>query len=1122
MSQTIYMTDDVYRPSDAEGYPIEQSSSELAISIAGYSYDWYFTAHCTWWDNQADPKSRIYWETRLMLNGGSIPSTEPELRFVLEISTDNFATKTQYIKSALYSTNNYIIIYPRKEPSSIYKRKTHTYTSYTFWGSGTVYLSNYAILGTEYKIRCKVQRKVNGSWTDVTRSGGNPWKTFASYAPFYQSITPPQTFWANDINTFTAHIDAKYTSEFLNKTQNNGNSGISLNIVRSVYPPYPTSGIDTEYLYCAPCRKKSEQSGASGLSQYKFTAILRITDPSDPEYVIMVARRDVSGSVSYKDTDNTTDIYENVSWSLTDTDEEKNYYETYGVLLRNAINDVLLTINAMPKYGASIWCYYRYPSSVYGTKYLHPEDNGGTDSVALAIPDTSSIPTLQVTVFTSYGFLVNDTIALPIVDYAIPALPVATIHRCEADGTPNDNGAYCKIDWSVVIVKISDEHPNSKRLVINHSEGTTDYNPLTSYTQSGQLIVAADTEQTYAIDFILSDDITTVTKTMRLSTANVTMDWLYNGNAVSFGKVARTPESVEISETWKLICYKLLVSGVDFETFMKQILARMDGIEQFARNLDNTGQKQVTFYNGSELLVREWLRSNEYTVDDPTDGDYPKIPYPEKESTPTTVYSYVGWSKQDGDTANDPDALREIDSYRNIYAAFSATVRKYMVRFFEERGGNPVQTFTDIEYQHSANTGVTPSKSGYRFAGWLPSGQYINGNTDAIAQFYKETEITDSWAEIMQAVNDGTAMQKYEIGQYKTLNCGIYGNIKAQIKGFKIDHMPSTTKKAMISWEAMDCLPTNRRMNPPIEYTTENHYTDDWVYSKNTWVGYHRYQSVWNAATTHVQTLNATVVCSTSGTFIIQYYTGRSSSQGDGDNNLIIKINNSTVFSGNPGTSALKEVSRSVSANTTLNIEVTFTHGSNSKDYVYVQLKPLDIEVTTVSQSQLATPYPHEYTVGTGSYGGWAKSELRNFLNGDFYNQIDEVVRNNIKTVGKISRSTKADTSADTKFQFADNEESGDKIYIPSRQEIMGNKEGEYLGVDFSQSRKTKYANGSTTQNVSAYWTRTSESISSKITSDEGIINWVYMPSGFRNMEGNTGVYRASETTSGVCICFCT
>ena len=1119
MSQSIYMTDDVYRPSDAEGYPIEQPSSELAINIAGYSYDWYFTAHCVWWDDQADPDSRIYWESRLMLNGGSRPSTDPELRFVLEISTDNFTTQTQYIKSATRSANNFIYIYPRNDPSTA-KRKTRTYTSYTFWGSDTIYLSNYAILGTEYKIRCKIQRKVNDSWTDVTRSGGNPWKTFTSYAPFYQEITPPQTFWANDINTFDAHIDAKYTSEFINNTYTNGNSLTAMQFVRSVYRPHPTSGVDTDYIYCAPCRKKSEQDGNNGITQYKFTAILRMADPSDPDFTIMVARRSVSGSASYKDTDNITGVYESASWTLTDTDPNKDYYHDYGVLLRNAANDILLTFNVTVKYGAYIACSYHYPESTSAQRNVYPNDNG-TVSVTLAIPQNLSVAKFWILIHSSYGDLVNDTISIPIVDYAVPSFPVASIHRCEADGTPNDNGAYCKVDWSVVIVKISDEHPNSKRLVINHPEGTTDYNPLSSYTQSGQLIVAADAEQTYAIEFILSDDITTITKTLRLSTANVTMDWLYNGKAVSFGKVARTPESVEIAETWKLICYKLLVSGVDFETFMKQILARMDGIEQFAQNLDNTGQKQVTFYNDNELLIREWLRSNETEASDPVDPTHPKIPVPEKESTPTTTYSFVGWAKENGKTAAESDALTGIDSYRNIYAAFHAATREYTVRFFEERGGNPIQTFTGIEYQHSVTPGVAPSKTGYRLAGWLPSGRYINGNTDAIAQFYKETAITDSWAEIMQAVNDGTAMQKYEIGQYKVLNCGTYGSVKAQIKGFKIDHMPSTTKKAMISWEAMDCLPTNRRMNPPIEYTTENHYTDDWVYSKNTWGGYHRYQSVWNAATTHVQTLNATVVCPTSGTFIIQYYTGRSSSQGDGDNNLIIKINNSTVFSGNPGTSATKEISRSVSANTTLNIEVTFTHGSNSKDYVYVQLKPLDIEVTTVSQSQLATPYPHEYTVGTGSFGGWAKSELRNFLNGDFYNQIDEAVRNNIKTVGKISRSTKADTSADTKFQFADNEESGDKIYIPSRQEIMGNKEGEYLGVDFSQSRKTKYANGSTTQNA-YYWTRTSESISSKITSDEEIINWVDMPSGFRNMEGNSNGYRASETTSGVCICFCT
>lgn len=1116
----IHMTDDVYRPSNSAGYPIEQNSSELAITIDGYTYDWYFTAECQYNTDKSsadDRNARIICSSYLFQTGGGTPSTPPALRFVFRIYSDH--DPEHYFEEIIrnvdrFSGINSIDIHAREQTASY--DITHTYGGI----KNFIQIANFYLIGSlselqnmEYNIGCKIQRNVNGTWIDVLRSGKTtPWKELTSYAPFYQSITPPSHFYGNGINRFTAPIESKFKFSYSNyEIQGRYYSYVGNKIVRNIEPPYITEGEETQYLYTCPGLSVSERE-EDRYKTYKFIATLSIIDPSDSNYTIVVAQRKVTGNIEYLDTDDLS-MVDTPSWTLADP---TGMYERYGVLLRNVANTMIISISCVFRYGVTVQYGYYDFGKIYGS-----DIGGRTDAQSaeaqLIIPTTGTTTTVGAYVRALSNYIISEKITIPIIDYAVPSFPIASIHRCDEDGTANDNGAYCRIDWSVAITSINNQ--NSKRLSIRHPEGITDYNPLDSYTQSGQLVVAANTEQTYAIDLIVSDDLNSITKTMRLSTANVTMDWLYNGKAVSFGKVANTPESVEISETWKLICYKLLVSGVDIDSFMSQILARMDAIEQFATNLGDTGQQQVTFYNNQELLLREWVKTGE-SVDDPVRGSYPKLPVPEKESTPTETYSFVGWALTNGATADEANALTNITAYRSIYAAFQKAVRMYMVRYFNENA--VAETINNVQYHASTTPTVTPGKSGYRFAGWMPSGKYINGNTDAKAQFYKETEISDSWSDIIQAVNDGTAMQKYEIGQYKTLNCGTYGNVKMQIKGFKIDHMPSTTKKAMISWEAMDCLPTLRRMNPSLEYTTESRGQDDWSHNIDSANGYHWFRSQWTPNPNHTGTLNATVKCTASGTFSIGYYTGRSSSAGDGENNaLTIKINGTTAFNGNPGTSTVKRINATASAGSIFNVEITYKDGNTGNDQLTIRLYTPTISTAEVkyTQSQLVKLYPHEYTEGTGSFGGWAKSELRNFLNGDFYNQIDEVVRNNIKTVGKIAQSTKADTS-DQKFQFVDNAESGDKVYIPSNEEIGGNMAGEYLGVDFLQTRRTKYRNGSTLQNEQ-YWVRTAADNQINIVTDEGIGRWTRVPGSFRYY------YNYSSTTTadvekGVCIGFCT
>ena len=142
---------------------------------------------------------------------------------------------------------------------------------------------------------------------------------------------------------------------------------------------------------------------------------------------------------------------------------------------------------------------------------------------------------------------------------------------------------------------------------------------------------------------------------------------------------------------------------------------------------------QVNFYDDSGSTLLKTV-----TVYDGGDAAYSGS-NPTKASTAQYSYSFSGWSLTAGGAAN-ANALKAVMSDRNVYAAFTSTVRKYTVRFYN--GTTLAQTVSEVPYGSNASyTGDTPAKTDvekpedYEFTGWNPSPNGITGNTDCYAQY---------------------------------------------------------------------------------------------------------------------------------------------------------------------------------------------------------------------------------------------------------------------------------------------------------------------------------------------------------------------------------------------------
>jgi hypothetical protein len=172
---------------------------------------------------------------------------------------------------------------------------------------------------------------------------------------------------------------------------------------------------------------------------------------------------------------------------------------------------------------------------------------------------------------------------------------------------------------------------------------------------------------------------------------------------------------------------------------------------------------QVSYYtqDGNTLLGKEYVAYGETAT-----GNI----VPDKEATAQYTYNFVGWNTSTNQTTATTDVLQNITANKNVYAAFSETIRTYTIYFYNE--STLIQTVTNVPYGGSATySNSTPTKTGYIFSGWNPNPTNIIGDMSCYAQFVAETTgiISDDWATIAARSGAGTAANYYSIGDCKPI-----------------------------------------------------------------------------------------------------------------------------------------------------------------------------------------------------------------------------------------------------------------------------------------------------------------------------------------------------------------
>ena len=550
-------------------------------------------------------------------------------------------------------------------------------------------------------------------------------------------------------------------------------------------------------------------------------------------------------------------------------------------------------------------------------------------------------------------------------------------------------------------------------------------------------------------------------------------------------------------------------------------------------------------YDGTQLLHTE-------TIYDGGNGTYNGTPG--RTSDAQYNYTFAGWATSPNGNAN-ANATKGIVADRNVYAAYTKTVRTYTVYFYN--GSTLLETDRNVPYGGSTTyNGSTPvssegSAEDYPFEGWKPAPTNIHGDTSCYAQFGSPVvveEITDSWEVIIANIDNGDYKTRYKLGNYKPLDLGAQGTINMQIVAMDADEL-ANGGNAPLTFIGKELLKSTHAMKSNgstagwYENTDMRTYLNTTILSlmpsnvasrlqrvKKVQNTYENGSIVYNGQTSiervwipSYREIIAGTEEETNGVRYDKFYKGsyreRSKfvvDEGSKDwwtrtaktSTTYAIITSSGWYNHNPpqGRNYIclgfcLGLEPETITDTWEQIFEAEADGTYSTKYSIGDTKELDLgtegrqlmeivafdtddkadgsgkaKITWISKGLLNTahrinPFKVENTEGTGTLGGWEKSEMRTYLKETIKPLIPSEVRNNIVEVTKVSKAYKA--SDETDYQQV----TSDDLWIPSYKEIRGYQfpsETSYESTGAAYSRfinsgsRIKKTSGST----QVWWTR--------------------------------------------------
>jgi len=140
-----------------------------------------------------------------------------------------------------------------------------------------------------------------------------------------------------------------------------------------------------------------------------------------------------------------------------------------------------------------------------------------------------------------------------VLPYERPSVTALSVHRCDANGTENDQGEYISVSFSARVYDLNGQNSAKYKILYTPEGGSPKTVSLTAlsgtYDVNGYThpALAADGSKTYTVEVLVEDDLFEGTRSTSVSTAFTVMNWGPDGTSMAIGKVAEKPGTLEVA-----------------------------------------------------------------------------------------------------------------------------------------------------------------------------------------------------------------------------------------------------------------------------------------------------------------------------------------------------------------------------------------------------------------------------------------------------------------------------------------------------------------------------------------------------------------------------------------------
>ena len=217
------------------------------------------------------------------------------------------------------------------------------------------------------------------------------------------------------------------------------------------------------------------------------------------------------------------------------------YKDTYGNLVQG-LSKLYVKVNTVLGQGSPIATYrtdvnkVKYTAAEFTTPVLA---SAGTVTVSSYVTDKRGRSSAAVSA------------SFPVIAYNPPVVSALDVHRCNADGSENDQGDHIKATFSAVVTALNNKNSAAYKLRYKKTTATNFTEKVFTelagqYTVTGKsFIFAADGNSSYDVEVVATDDIKAISRATSASTAFTLMDYKADGTAASFGKVSEKSNTLE-------------------------------------------------------------------------------------------------------------------------------------------------------------------------------------------------------------------------------------------------------------------------------------------------------------------------------------------------------------------------------------------------------------------------------------------------------------------------------------------------------------------------------------------------------------------------------------------------